>query len=125
MLTPGSCPSAYNGQSKRRSGKKCAIPYVETGKGLSCVGKACCEALRVFVVTDSGVDLPDCSEPMFGNLGYDSKCPIALALEEPIAGAAFCLSKAPTCILLSGLNDAETADSVGLGDRNGVSRCSA
>lgn len=64
-----------------------------------------------------GDDRPDCSEePSDRSFRCESSRPVALVLDDPIAGAAFCPSVLPTCIRLSGRKElaVETTDSVGL-----------
>ena len=57
-------------------------------------------APRTVPATDTGDDLPDLSgEPSERILEVDSKCPVAFALDDPTAGAAFWPSILPTCNL--------------------------
>jgi hypothetical protein len=99
------------------------IPYVDIGREEE---TRCLWDSRRVPDMDTGEDLPDSSgEPSDSSLLEGvSKSPVALALDEPMAGAAFWPVVPPTCspstARMADEFDVETIDSVGLPGRSAV-----
>jgi hypothetical protein len=111
---PCSCPSDTNVQEVSNKAKKLHLPYVEIGTRVDSRGRS---IPRTVPATETGDDLPDLSGEPSRNFGCDSNSPVAFALEDPTAGAAF--SILPTCKRFTAPRNAEFAaeatESVGLG----------
>ena len=88
---------------------------IDGTRGLSCP--------RTVPATETGEDRPDGDcEPSERIWAWASSNPVALALDEPTAGAAFWLSVPPICSLCRAVGkevlDTEARDSVGLVGRS-------
>ena len=85
-------------------------PYVDIGIKVDIRGLS---VPRIVPVADTGEDLPDLSGDASRSFGCDSSTPVAFALDDPTAGAAF--SMLPICSRCAVPRNAEDAtDSVGL-----------